>query len=166
MTADIFTWMWLAGGLLLIGLEIAWPHFFASFFGLGALIVAVLRWIGLVDSLVASFAVWIVASTVLVVTMRQLAMRLVSSESTYELTDEDLDAVGQVVEVVSTVSPREDTGRVRYRGSTWPAVSVSGTILPGQQAKLLFRDNLVWRVEPLPNYSSPESTPVKQTEES
>jgi len=33
--------------------------------------------------------------------------------------------------------------------STWPAVSLQGTIRAGQRAVIAYRENLVWMIEPL-----------------
>ena len=66
----------------------------------------------------------------------------------FQMTDEDLEAVGCVVEVVESVSSADQKGRVRFGGTTWPAVSKEGTIPKGRKAKLVLRDNLVWTVEP------------------
>jgi membrane protein implicated in regulation of membrane protease activity len=165
-TSDALTWMWLGGGLLLIAFEIAWPHFFTSFFGLGAIVVAVLRWAGVLESFFSCFLVWIVISTVLVLTSRHYAKRFLYGETTYTVTDEDLDAAGEVVEVVSTVIAESATGRVRFRGVTWPAISVGRTIQPGEKAKLLFRDNLIWRIEAVIDPRGEAApTPLKEVDE-
>jgi hypothetical protein len=56
-------------------------------------------------------------------------------------------ALGQVVEVVRTCSEGEE-GRIRWEGTLWRAQTLGGRIDAGQQARLMYRDNLVWVVEP------------------
>jgi len=144
---DMITWVWLIAGLVLIAMELFIPGLVVCFLGLGAMIVAVLRWSGLITGVVASFTVWFITSIALLIGLRHLLLRWVPSESTYTVADEDLDAVGAIVEVVQEVSEISQ-GRIRYAGTTWPATTRHGTLLPGQKARLLYRDNLVWVIEP------------------
>ncbi|MBF2054419.1 MAG: NfeD family protein [Candidatus Sericytochromatia bacterium] len=65
----------------------------------------------------------------------------------YELSDEDRDAVGSIVETLSLVRCDDHSGRVRFRGSTWPATAVAEDIPPGQRARIVYRDNLAWVIE-------------------
>jgi membrane protein implicated in regulation of membrane protease activity len=153
--ADIITWIWLIAGLLLIATELFIPGLVVCFLGLGAIIVAGLRWLGLITGIIPSFTVWFVTSIVSLLSLRHFLLRWVPSESTYTSSDEDLDAVGSIVEVVQTVSELEQ-GRIRYAGTTWPATTRHGTLLPGQKARLLYRDNLVWVVESHQELSSAE----------
>ena len=153
--ADIITWIWLIAGLLLIATELFIPGLVVCFLGLAAIIVAGLRWLGLITGLIPSFTVWFITSIVLLISLRHFLLRWVPSESTYTSSDEDLDAVGSIVEVVQTVSELEP-GRIRYAGTTWPATTRHGTLLPGQKARLLYRDNLVWVVESHQELSSAE----------
>jgi inner membrane protein len=153
--ADIITWIWLIAGLLLIATELFIPGLVVCFLGLGAIVVAALRWLGLISGIVPSFAVWFITSIVSLLSLRHFLLRWVPSESSYTSSDEDLDAVGSIVEVVQTVSESEQ-GRIRYAGTTWPATTRHGTLLPGQKARLLYRDNLVWVVESHQELSSAE----------
>src|SRR5207248_2300786 len=110
--------------------------------------VGFLHAFGLVNGMTASLMIWFMSSVVLLISLRHMAVKFLHSESSYQLTDEDVEAAGQIVEVITTVSEDDEKGRVRFRGTTWPAVSREGTILPGQKARLLYRNNLLWRVEP------------------
>lgn len=154
MQWDVFAFAWLTCGALLISVEFAYPHFYSIFFGAGALVVGFLHAFGLLNNLTAAMIVWFVSSIILLISLRQMAVKSLHSESSYQLTDEDVEAAGQIVDVVATVSEDNEKGRVRFRGTTWPAVSREGTILPGQKARLLYRSNLIWRVEP---YSAEEN---------
>ncbi len=162
MSADAVTWIWLVGGISLIYVELAWPHFYSAFFGLAAIIVAVLRWLHLLQSTTTSIAVWLIASSALLLTLRQLALRFLPSETSYGITDEDVDAAGQIVEVVATVSDLNSEGRIRFRGTSWPAISREGIIPAGQKAKILYRDNLVWKVERYDSNHQQELPPIVQ----
>jgi len=73
----------------------------------------------------------------------------------YELPDEDLDAVGTVVEVITPVLVENSTGRIRFRGSTWPAVSIADEIPAGQLARIVYRDNIAWVIEAYAGLQAP-----------
>src|SRR5687768_8757779 len=144
---ETITWIWLIAGIVLIATELFLPGLVVCFLGAAAIIVAVLRWFGLIPGLVESMTVWFITSIVLLIGLRHFLLKWIPSESTYDLTDEDIEAVGAIVDVVQTVSDSNQQGRIRFAGTTWPAVTREGTLLPGQKAKLLYRDNLVWVVE-------------------
>jgi membrane protein implicated in regulation of membrane protease activity len=144
---ETITWLWLIAGILLIATELFLPGLVVCFLGAAAIIVAALRWFGLIPGLLESFTVWFVTSIVLLLGLRHFLLKWIPSESSYDLTDEDVIAVGSIVEVVETVSDSNKQGRIRFAGTTWPAITRGETLLAGQKAKLLYRDNLVWVVE-------------------
>jgi inner membrane protein len=155
MSPEIVTWIWCASGVLLIAAELVFPHFFAGFLGVAALLVAALRWIGLISSLGASVAVWAICSVILLLTLRHLAMKKLRSESHFQITDEDVEAHGEIAEVVKELNTENNQGRIRYRGTTWPAISKHGVLAPGTKVRILYRDNLNWIVEP--SFEEPSS---------
>ena len=63
-------------------------------------------------------------------------------------TDEDLDAYNHIVEVAETIPPQSE-GRIHFRGTTWRARNYDRDqpLAQGSQARLIFRENLVWIVE-------------------
>jgi inner membrane protein len=149
---EVITLIWFAVGLLLVASEFLVPGLVVIFAGLGALAVALLRFIGVIEGLPASFATWLVASVLMVVALRGTLKRYFPPESWQKQGDEDIDAFGHLVEVtedVSEVGAFPVTGRVRFQGTTWPASTPEGTIKKGQQARLVYRDNLAWVVEPM-----------------
>jgi membrane protein implicated in regulation of membrane protease activity len=72
-----------------------------------------------------------------------------SKEQGYELEDEDIDAYESIVTVIQDVSPDSDTGRIEFRGTSWKATSISAVIPAGDEARIVYRENLVWFVERL-----------------
>jgi inner membrane protein len=88
----------------------------------------------------------------------RLRRALFSGEQGYELEDEDLDAFGTIVEVTDSIHPDHTKGRIRLRGSSWYATSVSEPIEAGARARVVYRDNLVWVVDP---YDGPGETGEK-----
>ena len=153
MPPETITWIWLLGGGLLIVLELFLPGLISGFFGIAAIFVALLRWGGLISGIMESFGVWVVTSVVLLFTVRQLALKWFPAERSFSLTDEDVEAVGQIVDVIEEVGAAKQ-GRIRFQGTTWPAVAKEGSLIAGTKAKLLYRDNLVWVIEPVSEIGS------------
>jgi hypothetical protein len=56
--------------------------------------------------------------------------------------------MGQTVTVVEPVDD-ESAGRIRFRGATWDARTTEGRLPKGAEARILYRDNLTWIVEPV-----------------
>jgi inner membrane protein len=148
MPPETITWIWLIAGIGLLVSELFIPGLITGFFGIGAILVSILRWLGIVTGLTQSLIAWLGISFVLLVTLRQVALKWFPSQRSFELTDEDIAAAGTVVDVVQEIGPSRSDGRIRFGGTTWPAVSKEGVLLTGTKAKLLYRDNLVWVVEP------------------
>ena len=142
----LLTWGFVAGGLLLMVLETVVPGGVAGFLGLGGLVIAGLRALGLLLDPWTAVITWVFLSVGLTIALRPLAMRFVRGETSLSLTDEDAEAMGETVMVVEQVG-EEEPGRIRYRGATWEARAVEGTLPKGAEAALLYRDNLTWIVE-------------------
>jgi len=165
MSPETITWIWLGAGIALMIAEIVVPGFVVIFLGAAAVLVAGLRWIGLVEALTTSFGLWIALSVAMAVGLRSLVARYISSERTVQPTDEDLAAFGKVVDVVALVSEDDSTGRIRYSGTSWPARSLKGTLEPGSKARIVHRENLAWVVElvaaPVPVKTTESATAIK-----
>jgi membrane protein implicated in regulation of membrane protease activity len=148
MSPDTITWLWLLGGIILLASELLLPGLVAMFLGLGAMVVALLRWLDLIDSLAYSFTAWFVSSLAFIIFLRSTLQRCVPSETSFTPLEEDTDLFGAVAEVVETVSPSHSDGRISFRGTTWPATSDAAEIPTGGKVTILFRENLGWRVQP------------------
>lgn len=148
MSGDVQSWLWFGGGLALLATELVSIHLVAGFLGAGALLVAGARWLGLVESTTGSIALWGVSSAALLAILRGTLVRWAGKPEVHRAqVSEDVRAFGSVVEVVAEVSPREG-GRIRYDGTSWPAISTNGsTIAAGRKARLVRRENLAWVVE-------------------
>lgn len=143
----LLTWAFIGGGLALMLLETLVPGGISFFLGIGGLVVGGLRAVGFLYDPLTALITWIFLSSGLTIALRPLVLRFVQGETSLGLTDEDAEAMGQVVEVVEKVGP-EEPGRIRFRGATWDARTLEGTLPEGAEAQLLYRDNLTWVVEP------------------
>lgn len=144
---SLLTWAFVVGGFLLMAVETVVPGGVAGFLGVGGLVIAGLRALGLLLDPWTAIITWVFLSVGLTIALRPLAMRFVQGEISLALTDEDAEAMGEIVTVIEEVG-EEDPGRIRYRGASWDARTVEGRLPKGAQAKLLYRDNLTWIVEP------------------
>ncbi len=142
----LLTWAFVVGGLLLMAVETVLPGGVAGFLGLGGLVIAGLRALGLLVDPWTAIITWAFLSVGLTIALRPLAMRFIQGDISLALTDEDAEAMGETVEVVEPVG-EEEPGRIRYRGASWDARTVEGRLPKGAEAKLLYRDNLTWIVE-------------------
>ena len=143
------TLIWLGVGLTLMALELLVPGLVVIFMGMAAVLVAGLQWVGLLSSLPASLAAWMSLSVVLVAALRKVIGRWLPAEVRQNLIDEDVQAVDQLVPVIAACAPDHERGRIRFQGTSWPARTLEGTIASGARARLLYRDNLSWIVEPV-----------------
>ena len=141
----LLTWIFFVGGVLLMLLETLVPGGIAFFLGMGGIVIAALRAVGFIIDPVTALLGWVFLSTALTVVLRPLAIRYFGGSASVGLTDEDADAIGQTVTVVQPMD-EDTTGRIRFRGATWDARTLDGTLPEGASAKILYRDNLTWIV--------------------
>jgi inner membrane protein len=157
--STIITLVWLVAGVVLIGSEFISLSLVAGFLGAAALVVAGARFIGL-ESLPISFLIWIATSAVLTVGLRGVLRRMLPGETSRDNTDEELAAFGTVVEVLEECDDSHQRGRIRFQGTTWPALTTGERIPAGARAKLVCRDKegLGWVIEPLPEIEAGATT--------
>lgn len=153
MDADIITLIWLAAGLLLIGIELFAPGLVLVFLGMGALLTAGLRFIGVIESLPASVGTFLASSVAMVFGLRGVIQKWFPPDDFVEEDDEAMAAYGKIVEVIEDVSEAtaaKPEGRIRYEGTTWPAATTEGVLNKGARARLVYRKDHVWIVEVAP----------------
>ena len=127
-------WMWVVGGLVLFILEVWTPTgFFLSFFGIGAIIVGALAWIGAVESDWLQWLLFSTLSVAAVVTLRRPLRERLSARDTPSKVE---GLIGEVV------LPSEDiragaVGQAECRGASWSARNVQETPLArGQRCRV------------------------------
>lgn len=158
---DWTTVAFIVTGVLLIASELLHVSLVPVFLGTAALAVAGLRGLGLLESVPASLLAWSVTSVMLTLPLRPVARRLLGmGERRVDRSHEDTDAVGVTVEVAETVSDQNDDGRIRFQGTSWAARAVDGVIPPGAAARLVYKDKLVWVVEPVGALEDMHSVPT------
>lgn len=154
MDAELLTMVFFIGGVLLIVIEAFLPGGVSFFLGISSLFVGVLRWMGIMVEPGSSIITWLLTSIGLLLMIRPVFMKYWGGESSYKLANEDVEAMDQVVDVIETVNNRDNSGRIRYQGISWKAKTLEGSISSGSKAKIRYRDNVTWIVEPVDELDS------------
>jgi len=134
-------WVWVLFGFALLGCEVFTPSgFFFLFFGLGAVIVGALVWLGAAEP---AWLQWLLFSIVSLACLTPLRGRLVR----WIGSDEDAAArvdtlVGQIAVLLDDVPPGE-VGKAELRGTAWNARNADERALRrGQRGKVTRVDGL------------------------
>lgn len=139
--------LWFIAGLAMILLEFVAPGVIIVFFGIGAWVVAMGMWIGLIDSVPAQCFTFVISSLVLLFALRRYVTSWFVGGSSNGGGNIEDEFVGKTVRVVHTIGGGEETGKVELKGAEWNARS-SGELLPGRFATVIKRDGLELIVEP------------------
>lgn len=122
-------WIWLAVGVVILGIEVTigtewllWPAASAG-------VVAVLTALGLPLGIVGELALFAVLTVIFTVTARKLIKRVNPTDAA-DINDRDLRLVGQRAQVVQAFV--DGRGRVFVSGSEWPADIEGANPLAGE----------------------------------
>jgi inner membrane protein len=141
---DMEWWMWLAGGLVLLLVELATPSgFFVMFFGIGALTVGLLARLAVAEAAWAQWLIFIVTSLVYLLLFRG---RL---RSKVDLPVAEVDTlVGELATPRERIAPGA-VGRVDLRGTLWKARNDTDNLIEaGQRCRVTRVDGLLLYVQP------------------
>ncbi|MBT3584213.1 MAG: NfeD family protein [Halobacteriovoraceae bacterium] len=139
--------IWLGFGIFCVVSEFLLPGLVMVFVGLGSLTVALGMHLGHIDGLPQQFITFFVSSLIYLLTLRFLILRFVPTSTRKADVDEDHDVIGSEVEVVEDITAGK-FGRISHSDSTWQAKSEGDvTILKGEKAKIIGRDNITWIVK-------------------
>lgn len=137
--------MWLAGGLVLMVIELATPSgFFVMFFGLGALTVGILTRLGIGGPVWLEWLLFTVTSIAYVLLFRGRLQHRVQLPDSH-----DVDSlVGELATPRERILPGA-VGRVELRGALWSARNDStSSIEPGLRCRVIRIDGLLLFVRP------------------
>jgi len=163
MDAETLTWIFLAGGIILMLLEFALPGGVAFFLGISGLSIGVLRLFGLLGDPVWAVTAWLLTSIGLTIAIRPFIKKYFKSETFTKIADEDFEAMDQLATVVKELNEDDNSGRIRFDGATWNARSLKGQIQAGRQVAIRYRENTTWVVEAIDAYE-PMNDSNKQKE--
>lgn len=137
--------MWLVFGLILLVLEVSAPAFVSLFFGLSALLVALICW--LAGPNLPGWAAWVIfvgLAVVLLFTLRGLCTKMFVGKRS---PDADLasDMIGQHAVVTVRIQPGLP-GKVEFRGANWQALA-GETLEAGAQVRIVKQESITLTVE-------------------
>lgn len=149
MDGETLTMIFFIGGIILMIIETIIPGGISFFLGFSGLLVGALRWLGILENPATSVITWLFTSIALILAMRPILMKYWGGESSYKLANEDIEAMDKTVDVIEPVNANDNSGRIRYQGISWQAQTLEGEIPAGAKAKIRYRDNVTWIVEPV-----------------
>jgi membrane protein implicated in regulation of membrane protease activity len=140
-------WMWAVLGLVLAAGEILTPGgFFVVFFGLAALVVALLVAAGLADALWFQILLFSIFSVISLLVFRNPLLRYMGRHT--RPTPEVDSLVGEIA-LASSAMPAGGVGQAQLRGSTWSARNGSqAAIAAGGRCRVTRVEGLVIWLEP------------------
>lgn len=137
---------WIILGLLLIGSEFLIPGFVIFFFGAGAIFTGALSWLipGIESSFTAQALIWITSSSISLAALRRY-FKPIFSGSLLSRSAEDRAPIGEHCTVLERIDP-EHSGRVRYHGTSWSAISYDETLEPGESVEIMRKEGMTFVV--------------------
>jgi membrane protein implicated in regulation of membrane protease activity len=113
---------WLIVGFIMLVIEMFSLSFFAFFIAMGALLTALLTYLGLLPTTTLQVIVFCVSSVLFLLLLRKLLKKRFSqAKGGLDYTE----FVGDRVNVIKDI-PENGRGKVFYRGTEWDAVSIDG----------------------------------------
>lgn len=137
---------WIIAGLALVIAEFMISGLVVIFFGVAALIVGSLKYLGLLDDTTWELTLFAVLSILSLVFVRRfLNDKLMGKERQRQGDEDSAGLIGQRATVADTFN--NGTGTVNYRGARWQAQS-SQPLEAGQTVRITQHDGLWLTVEP------------------
>ncbi len=136
---------WIIAGLALMIAEFAVSGLVVIFFGIAALLVGSLKFLGLLDDTTWELTLFAIISVLLLVFVRRvLNNKLMGKENQRNGEDDSAGLIGHRAIVAEAFS--NGTGSVTYRGARWQAQS-SQPLNPGDMVRITQHDGLWLTVE-------------------
>ncbi len=139
--------VWFLLGLVFVLGELMLPGVVLLFFGIGAWLAAALLWLGFLDSLAASLAVFTATSVLSLLLLRKYVVRTFRGRKSGEgLEHEEREFIGKLATVLEAIDPKREGGKIEFRGVQWNAAA-DELIEKGASVRIIGRENLTVRVE-------------------
>jgi len=147
---DFTSIFWAILGLILIIAEFFIPGLVVIFFGIGALLTALITALipGLSSLLIPQVLMLMGFSTLALVSMRRFFRKIFTGRQLGKHAH-DYDDSAERAKVLEEISP-DKAGRIEYQGTSWRALSFEGSYKPGQTVWILKKEGMTYYVgEPL-----------------
>ena len=114
--------LWLIIGFIMLVIEMFSLSFFAFFIAMGALLTALLTYLGVLPTITLQIVTFSVSSVLFLIFLRKLLKRKFSqAKGGMDYTE----FVGDKVNLIHDI-PENGRGKIFYRGTEWNAVSIDG----------------------------------------
>ena len=145
MNLETIVWFWLILAIVLILAETVIPGGIVICLGISSLITALLLHYNLMGGWINSVSFCLVSSVPLILISRKIVEKSIGGDCEVEDADEDADARGKIVEVLSHVGPNNELGSIYMNDTSWGAKSRDGSLISkGEKAKIVQRDGINW----------------------
>jgi hypothetical protein len=129
------TEIWAIIGVVMMIIEIFAVSFFFLFVGLGALVTALLSWMGITDSLITQLIVFSVISAASMLIFRKKLQQSFNDKGT-----DYNEFEGEKAKVISPISPNGE-GKVFFRGADWIAYTEGNLEIPANSPVTIKKAN-------------------------
>ncbi len=124
---EVSRWMWLLLGLALAALEILTPGgFFVIFFGVGAVVVGLLDFLGVSMSFPAQGLLFVAISIASILLLRKPLQERFQAKMPKEKVDNMVGETAQALEEI----PADAIGKAELRGAAWNAHNIGDAPIP------------------------------------
>ena len=145
---DTVSTVLLVAGIALLVAELVLPGGIVMWLGVSSLLLVGARHYGYVQELPNLFFAWSALSVGLVSFSVLFLQRFFRGDVESNHFDDIEEAIGQEVEVETTVTRENNSGRVVYQGTAWKAQTDGEDIPVGSKAVITGRENITWLVKP------------------
>jgi membrane protein implicated in regulation of membrane protease activity len=133
--------IWFLVGVGFIFLEFIIPGLVIAFFGVGAIITALIISVVTV-SIVGQVIIFSVSSVLSIIFLRKYFTKIFAGKETGAENYGDFNVdVGMMVPVVELIEPSVIGGKVKYQGTIWEA-KADTVLSPGESVEIVGRENL------------------------
>jgi len=135
---------WIIFGITTLLLELIVPGFIIIFFGVGALITALITW--LIPAITTDFQllIFLLSSGLFLALFRKTIRKSFSSANNPQSDEVEQEFVGKKAKAIEDFV--SNTGKVDFKGSTWTATS-SDTIQKGDIVEIIKQDSIILEVK-------------------
>lgn len=140
---------WIIAALAMMAAEIIVPGGIIFFLGAGCLIVAGALWLGLVTTWVSALTLYFISSLVLIISLRSFFARFIGGDYSQANTQEIVDDLDEIADVIEPIGPGESVGMISFRGTMWRALGNGQEIAVGARVRIVARENITYIVEPV-----------------
>lgn len=137
--------IWFIIGVIFLFLEFALPGVIIGFFGVGAILTAVLALTGVLNSLISQLIFFCVSSILLLVFLRRMLKEHFMGKTVPKDNGAD-EFIGRKAVVIKRIIPNSTGGRVKYEGTEWNAIA-DVEIEVGKFVTIVSKENITLKVE-------------------